>query len=442
MLPALVATVATLGTAATAKAATTPDQPTPGQLAAAGLDRIGLAPDSARVDLVAPTFSHPTRVTNPLFPISDLPSAILSGRVDGKRFHTETTLLPSTRIIAWPGGQRVETLVSQYVAFLDGRLEEVALDHYAQDDDGSVWYFGEDVFNYKRGVIADTEGTWTAGDEGPASMIMPAHPRVGDVYRSENIPGLVFEQVTVKRTGLTVAGPHGAVAGALIGEELHDDGSTERKTFAPGYGEFFTGGGGDVEALAMAMPADVLPGPTPAALERLSSRADQAFTGVRSGNWRAAAASAKALGSAWDAYRAGERVPPRLAPEMRRALRALGRGVAARDRTRAGTAAIDVARSALDLALRHVPAAQIDRARFELWARQILVDASARNRAAVAGDVATLEWIRDRFASTLGPVDRTRVDKHLLDLRIAVTEGKLRGASAEAARLRETLRRL
>jgi hypothetical protein len=42
-------------------------------------------------------------------------------------------------------------------------------------------------------------------------MIMPAHPKVGDVYRSENIPGLVFEQATVRSVTATVDGPRGPV---------------------------------------------------------------------------------------------------------------------------------------------------------------------------------------------------------------------------------------
>jgi hypothetical protein len=69
-------------------------------------------------------------------------------------------------------------------------------------------------------------------------MIMPAHPKVGDVYRTENVPGLVFEQVTVRTVGTTVDGPHGPIEGAMVGEELHQDGKREAKTFAPGYGEF------------------------------------------------------------------------------------------------------------------------------------------------------------------------------------------------------------
>jgi hypothetical protein len=102
---------------------------------------IPVAPESKRVDLSMPTFSDPTNVTNPLFPVSRQESVLMVGHVDGKPFRTEVTLLPETRIIEWQG-QRIETLVSQYTAYLDGRIQEVAYDLYAQADDGSVWYFG------------------------------------------------------------------------------------------------------------------------------------------------------------------------------------------------------------------------------------------------------------------------------------------------------------
>ena len=42
------------------------------------------------------------------------------------------------------------------------------------------------------------------------------------------------------------------------------DGATEEKTFAPGYGEFYTAGGGDIEALALAVPTDAAEGDSPA----------------------------------------------------------------------------------------------------------------------------------------------------------------------------------
>ena len=123
--------------------------------------------------LAMPTFSDPTNITNPLFPVSQQESVLLLGHVDDQPFRTEVTLLPETRIIEWQG-QQVEVAVSQYVAFLGGSINEVAYDLYAQADDGSVWYFGEDVFDFRDGAIVVTEGTWLAGKDGPAAMIMPA----------------------------------------------------------------------------------------------------------------------------------------------------------------------------------------------------------------------------------------------------------------------------
>jgi hypothetical protein len=131
-----------------------------------------VAPESARVDLASPTFSNPTKVSNPLFPISKQASVLLLGRVDGKPFRTEVTLLPETRII-----------------------------------------------------------------------------------------------------------------------------KTEVKTFGRGYGEFLTGGGGDVEALALAVPPDALSGP-PAELVKLESGAADVFDAVQSKDWRAAQATVRAMAAA------------------------------------------------------------------------------------------------------------------------------------------------
>ena len=416
LLPAAALAGAAPARACTPSVATPVPQPSRAQMTASGLGRLPVAPDAERVDLVAPPFSNPTSVTNPLFPISRLDSVVLNGRVDGKAFRTETTLLPETRVIEWSPGQCVRTLVSQYVAYLDGRIQEVALDFYAQADDGSVWYFGEDVYNYERGAVADTSGTWLAGKEGPAAMIMPANPRLGDVHRPENVPGLVWEEVEVTEVGKTVDGPRGRVPGAMVGRELHDDGTFSDKVFAPGYGEFFTAHDGDVEALAVALPADALSAPLPAALKRLERAALAAFRAAGRGRFGAAARAARAAAGAWrEQSTAG--VPPRLAAPTRRALAELARAARSGRRRQVRHAALDLTQAALDLELRYRPPAAIDRARFELWARQVMVDARAGRLAAVSGDVATLEWIRDRIAHTLDPVTRTRLDTRLERLR-------------------------
>ena len=415
-------------------------QPTPAQLAAAGLGRLPIAPRRDRVDLVAPPFSNPTHVTNPLFPIAALHSAVLNGQVDGKPFRTETTLLPQTRIMEWTDRQCVEVLVSQYVAYSDGRIEEVALDLYAQDDQGSVWYLGEDVFNYKDGVIADTGGTWFAGQDGPAALIMPAAPKTGDVYRPENIAGLVFEEVTVKAVGQTVDGPGGPVRDAIVVEELHDDGSRERKVFAPGYGEFFTGSGPDVEALALAVPTDARTGLEPAALTAFSAGATRAYELALAGSWKQAGATVTEMTDAWQSYRRSGTVPRRLDRPTTTALAGLARSVSRRNAVEAARAALQAAQAALDLQLQYRPVPEIDLGRFELWLRQVVVDARSGDTSAVAGDVATLEWIRDRIAPRLDNADRARVDTLLRELRSTSGEKDLEATSETAAALRRVIR--
>ncbi|MDP9492189.1 MAG: hypothetical protein M3P42_08350 [Actinomycetota bacterium] len=422
-------------------ASTRVPQPTGAQLAAAGLARLPLASDDARVDLVAPPFSNPTEVSNPLFPIGSLRSALLNGTVDGQPFRTETTLLPETRIMEWSEGQCVEVLVSQYTAYLGGRIHEVALDLYAQADDGSVWYFGEDVFNYEDGVIADTAGTWFAGIEGPAAMIMPGEPKVGDAYRPENIAGFVFEEVTVKAVGRTVAGPRGPVQGAITTRELHDDGTTEEKTFAPGYGEFFTSGGGDVEALALAVPTDALSGGVPPALEKLSSGADDVFVAASAGGrlWSQASPAPSRMSDAWATHRRTGDVPPRLVAPTNEALRNLARRVAGRDRAGSRQAALDAAQAVLDLQLQYRPVAEIDLGRFDIWLRQVVLDAQARAHGALLGDVSTLEWMRDRIEKALDPVDLTRLDTLLKELRTNAGDEDFAGASETAVEMRKLL---
>lgn len=258
------------------------------------------------------------------------------------------------------------------------------------------------------------------------------------MHRPENIPGLVFEEVAAKTIDKTVDGPRGRIHGALVASELHDDGSFSDKVFAPGYGEFSSAHDGDIEALALAVPTDALGGPMPRELVRLSSDANRVFETAASRRWGPARAIAGTITAAWNAHREGG-VPPRLVGPTNLAVTALARAVEARAARQARHAALDVVQAGLDLQLRYRSPAVIDRARFDLWARQILVDADARDLPAVSGDVATLEWIRDRIAHTLDSVSITRLDTHLGELRANVSDEELAAAANTAKTLRKVL---
>lgn len=435
--PGVVESSAGLGCRSSATTAV--PQPTKAQLDAAGLGDLPLAPNSARRDLMAAPFSDSTSVTNPLFPISELDSAILNGHVDGKVFHTETTLLPFTQIIEWTPGQCVRVLESQYMAFLDGRLQETAIDLYAQADDGSVWYLGESVFDYDAdGLVITTEGTWHAGTEGPAAMIMPSQPQVGDAHRPENLPGNVFEEVEVTKVGQTFDGPSGPVSGGIVGTETHQDGTLSNKRFAPGYGEFLSTDGPDVEAMALASPTDSLPGGVPAELATISKGADRIFASrlATPAQWKGAETIVQGMLNAWAAFRSGD-VPPRLRKPTRVSLQNLAAQIASRDRSKTHEASIDAAYASNDLQLRYRPVAEIDTMRFDLWVRRALVDAIGGSLGGVRSVVVTIEWIRDRIAHTFDPVTATRIDALVGDLGTAVVDEDLTAAAQTARDLRE-----
>jgi hypothetical protein len=386
-----------------------------------------VSPDAQRVDLAAPAFGNPTSITNPLHPTSQVQQTIYGGHVDGKPFRTEVSLLPPTKPIVWQG-RTVDTTAIQYVAYLDGRIHEVAIDWYAQADDGSVWYFGEDVFNYEDGKVADTKGTWVAGDTTPAAMIMPAQPRVGNVYRPENAPGIAFEEVRVDKVDQDVAGPSGNISGAIEVNELHMDGTREGKVFAPGYGEFSTGSpGGDLEAASLATPTDRRQGARPAEFPALAQAVDAVYTADPS-HLREAA---PALAAAWVAVRA-KGIPAQMDTQMEADIGALNGAIGEQNAAAAQSAALRIAQNELDLRLLYQPVIDVDLARLKLWSRQVPIDVAADDAGLVLADVAALERVWERTRHGVDPA--APVDAAQQDLRKAADAEDLAavGHAAEA----------
>jgi hypothetical protein len=380
-----------------------------------------LAPESDRVDLATPSFTHPTQITNRLHPTSNVKQVIMGGQVEGTPFRTEVSLLPGSRAIPLHG-KTVDTAIIQYVAYLDGRIHEVAIDWYAQADDGSVWYFGEDVFNYEDGKVADTNGTWIAGDQLPPAMIMPAEPRVGNVYRSENAPGIAFEQIRVESVDQRVAGPSGNISGAIKVTELHMDNTTEEKTFAPGYGEFSTGSpGGDLEAVSLASPTDRRQGAAPAEFAVLSHAVEAVYT-ADPGHVNEAAT---ALTTAWEAVRT-KGIPPQIESQMLTDIEALS----SED---AQAAALRLAQDELDLRLLYEPVIDVDLARLKLWTRQVPIDVAADDAGRVLADLAALERVWERTGQGVAPA--AAVDTALRDLRKAADAEDLAAVDRAAASL-------
>jgi hypothetical protein len=153
----------------------------------------------------------------------------------------------------------VTTVVVRDGAFVDGKLVEDTRDWYAQDQDGNVWYFGEDTKEYKNGKVTGTAGSWQAGAKGAKpGIIMKARPRVGETYRQEFLKGEAEDMATV----LSVAGRATVPLRAFDKVVLTKDFSpiepdvVEHKFYAPGVGvvleTLVKGGSERLELVSMA----------------------------------------------------------------------------------------------------------------------------------------------------------------------------------------------
>ncbi len=163
----------------------------------------GGSPDPDLPDWSKATFGSLSSTSeHPYFPLDPGTFLVYEGRVeDGRVERIETFVSLKTKTILG-----VETREIRDSSFLDGVLVEVALDWYAQSDDGTVWYFGEYVENYNydsRGRLIDIDhgGSWIAdGIQNFPGAIMLARPEVGDEYFQEYAPTVALDFAVVTGT--------------------------------------------------------------------------------------------------------------------------------------------------------------------------------------------------------------------------------------------------
>jgi hypothetical protein len=123
-----------------------------------------------------------TRIDNAWFPLRPGISYIYRGSSEDGRTRDVFTITHKTKVV-----DGVTTRVISDRVYLNGRLEERTLDYYVQDDQGNVWYFGEDTATLdKNGNVRSTEGTWHAGQNGAEpGLFMEANPQPGHVFQQE-----------------------------------------------------------------------------------------------------------------------------------------------------------------------------------------------------------------------------------------------------------------
>jgi hypothetical protein len=143
-------------------------------------------------------FTHP--VDNPYFPLTPGLLTRLHGSDGDERFVEKVRVTHRTVMIA---GVRA-VVVRDVVRRPDGTLAEATDDWYADDDQGNVWYLGEDTATYdEHGHLEDRAGSWTAGVDGAEpGIIMPADARPSTASRMEFSKGVAEDQAwVVQRLG-------------------------------------------------------------------------------------------------------------------------------------------------------------------------------------------------------------------------------------------------
>jgi hypothetical protein len=133
----------------------------------------------------------------------------------------------------------VECVVVDHKEWEGDMLIERTYDWYAQDEQGTVWYFGENTKEYENGKVVSTKGSWEAGVDGAKpGIIMQAHPKVGQSYHQEYYPGEAMDMARVMSLEASARVPYGSFDEVLETREWTplQPGFSERKYYVRGVG--------------------------------------------------------------------------------------------------------------------------------------------------------------------------------------------------------------
>jgi hypothetical protein len=176
-----------------------------------------------------------TRVDNPWFPLIPGTTYVYRGVKDGKPARDVVRVTRRMKVI-----HGVRCTVVDDRLYAGGRLVERTTDWYAQDENGTVWYFGEQTAELDgQGKVTSREGSWQSGVGGAeAGVFMPAHPKVGQSFRQEFFKGHAEDHFRVLSLTASVAVPQTSSKRALLTKEWTplEPGVVDHKLYVRGVG--------------------------------------------------------------------------------------------------------------------------------------------------------------------------------------------------------------
>jgi hypothetical protein len=145
------------------------------------------------------------------------------------------TVLDQTELI-----DGVETRVVEERESEGDRLVEVSRNFFAiSTRTNDVFYFGEDVDEYRDGVVAGHEGAWRSGVNGARfGLMMPGEPLLGARFYEEIAPGIAMDRAEITSLTDSLDAPAGRFRDVLETAETTplERGAREYKYYAPGVG--------------------------------------------------------------------------------------------------------------------------------------------------------------------------------------------------------------
>ena len=152
-----------------------------------------------------------SKVDNPYFPLVPGMTLRYEEKAGGETSENEITVTSETKEI-----MGVKCVVVHDLVTSNGATKEDTYDWYAQDKQGTVWYFGEDTKEFKAGGRVSHEGSWEAGVKGAQpGIIMPGDPKPGQPYRQEYSRNTAEDMGQVVATNETVSVPAGTYNGCV-----------------------------------------------------------------------------------------------------------------------------------------------------------------------------------------------------------------------------------
>jgi hypothetical protein len=189
-------------------------------------------------------------IDNPYFPLTPGTSYTFEGVRDGAGQRDVFTVTGETKPIM---GVTSTVIKDTATVLKTGTIIEVTSDWFAQDNQGNVWYMGEDTkLLNPDGSVKSTAGSWTGGVDGALpGIVMPGDLQIPSTFKQEYYPGQAEDSAWFVSKDQSAKVPYKTLKGGVV-ETLEwsplEPEVIEKKYYAAGIGLVYSvSAAGEVE---------------------------------------------------------------------------------------------------------------------------------------------------------------------------------------------------